>query len=323
LGMPSCMAYFTNLTEPKNRGHYGGLIMLVSGLGGILLSVFGSSSIELAAILLIVWRMFGLSFLFVPEMRHQTENKYHVSFSFVLRQRSFILYLIPWLIFSLVGYLSVPIQASVLTTETVRSLMLAENVIIGAFAVISGLLIDYVGRKRIAIIAFVLVGIEFSILGLYPEQMASWIIYTVLDGTVWGTLYVLFVVSIWGDLSQDASTDKYYAIGILPFFLSKYLQLVLANYVAQAVSKYALFSFVAFFLFLAVLPLVYAPETLPEKLMKDRDLKNYVEKAQKIVQKGEGKKHKQKNILKKEQDAKQEENNEQYDKARELAEKYY
>jgi MFS family permease len=201
--------------------------------------------------------------------------------------------------------------------------MLAENVIIGAFAVISGLLIDYVGRKRIAIIAFVLVGIEFSILGLYPEQMASWIIYTVLDGTVWGTLYVLFVVSIWGDLSQDASTDKYYAIGILPFFLSKYLQLVLANYVAQAVSKYALFSFVAFFLFLAVLPLVYAPETLPEKLMKDRDLKNYVEKAQKIVQKGEGKKHKQKNILKKEQDAKQEENNEQYDKAKELAEKYY
>jgi hypothetical protein len=42
------------------------------------------------------------------------------------------------------------------------------------------------------------------------------------------------------------------------------------------------FSFASFFLFLAVIPLMYAPETLPEKTIKDRELKSYLEKAQKV-----------------------------------------
>jgi hypothetical protein len=36
---------------------------------------------------------------------------------------------------------------------------------------------------------------------------------------------------------------------------------------------------------LAVLPLMYAPETLPEKNIRDRELKIYVEKAQQIKEK--------------------------------------
>ncbi|MCL4429888.1 MAG: MFS transporter [Chloroflexi bacterium] len=285
LGMPSCMAYFTDLTEAKNRGHYGGLIMLFSGLGGITLGVLGGGNIESTAAVLIVWRAIGLAFVFRTDFQEKNVEKREVSFAFVLKQRAFMLYLIPWLMFSLVGYLSVPIQSTVLTIDTIRSLVLVESIIIGIFSIISGFLIDVGGRKRIAIIAFVLVGIEFAILGLSSGQMLSWVIYTVLDGIVWGILYVLFVLSIWGDLGQNASTDKYYAIGILPFFLSKYLQLVIGGYVAANIRPYMLFSFTAFFLFLAVLPLVYAPETLPEKVMKDRDLKSYVENAKKKVQK--------------------------------------
>ena len=75
----------------------------------------------------------------------------------------------------------------------------------------------------------------------------------------------------------------------MPFFISKYLQLILGNYVTSGILPEALFSFIAFFLFLAVLPLVYAPETLPAKTMKDRELKNYIEKAKKIAQKEEEK----------------------------------
>ena len=46
-----------------------------------------------------------------------------------------------------------------------------------------------------------------------------------------------------------------------------------------------IFSFASVFLFLAVLPLIYAPETLPEKIMKDRDLKSYIENAKKKAEK--------------------------------------
>lgn len=45
------------------------------------------------------------------------------------------------------------------------------------------------------------------------------------------------------------------------------------------------FPFASFFLFIAVLPLFYAPETLPEKIMKKRELTIYVEKAQEIAEK--------------------------------------
>jgi MFS family permease len=320
LGIPSCMSLFTDLTETKNRGRYSGLVMVVSGIGGVLLSVF-SQNLQVAAITLILWRMLGLSFVFINPPS-KTEPKNPQSFSYVLKQKSFILYLVPWLMFSLVGYLSVPVQSTiaVLTPDLLRMIILIENVIMGIFAVISGIIIDIVGRKRIAIIAFVIVGIEFSILGIYPEELLSWVIYTVLDGVVWGSLYVLFVGSIWGDLSQGSSTEKYYAIGILPFFLSKYLSLVLANYVAASVSKYALFSFTAFFLFLGILPLIYAPETLPEKQMKDRELKNYIEKAQKIAQKNE---EINKKPDKETNGSNNEESSEEYKRATELAEKYY
>lgn len=74
-------------------------------------------------------------------------------------------------------------------------------------------------------------------------------------------------------------------------------------------------------MFLAVLPLVYAPETLPEKHMKERELKNYLDKAKKIASKESEKKPKQE----KETEAieAKEENRKDQDEARKLAEKYY
>jgi hypothetical protein len=88
-----------------------------------------------------------------------------------------------------------------------------------------------------------------------------------------------------------------------------------------------LFSFIAFFLFIAVLPLVYAPETLPEKTMKDRDLKSYIDKAMKKAQVQEEKQ--QKTVQKRSQEcdakfpAEAEDDTEKYEKAKQLAEKYY
>jgi F0F1-type ATP synthase membrane subunit b/b' len=45
------------------------------------------------------------------------------------------------------------------------------------------------------------------------------------------------------------------------------------------------FSLAAFFLFLAVVPLMYAPETLPEKKVRERELRDYLEKAKKTKEK--------------------------------------
>ena len=131
-------------------------------------------------------------------------------------------------------------------------------------------------------------------------------------------------MAIWGDLSYSASSDKYYAIGVIPFFASKFLELT----VGADISKYLgasseLFSFGAFFLFLAVLPLIYAPETLPEKSIKDRDLKSYIEKARKTALKEEEKNQKKKEKTNEESEDEKVDSNDAYSEARKLAEKYY
>lgn len=325
LGMPNCMEHFRRLTTTENRGRYGGIIMLISGLGLFSLAITDVGNIELNALILIVWRLAGFAFLLLPvSIKKPDEIGRNVSYGFVLNQRSFIMYLLPWILFSLVNYLSTPVQFSILGEAQVKFLLIIENALVGSFAVIGGFLADYFGRKRTAISGFVMLGLGFSVLGLFPNELASWYFYTVVDGVAWGILYVVFVISIWGDLSYDSPSDKYYAIGVLPFFISKFLQLVMGNIVAAFISPYALFSFTAFFLFIAVLPLAYAPETLSEKQMEDRELRNYLEKAQKFVQKEDEKNQKKQAKKNPEQsDGKKEENNEEYDEARKLAEKYY
>jgi len=113
----------------------------------------------------------------------------------------------------------------------------------------------------------------------------------IVDGIAWGLLLVLFVLVLWSDLSYGSTSDKYYALGILPFFASRFLEITIGRDIINIFNenRAALFSLTAFFLFLAVLPLVYAPETLPEKTIKKREMKSYVEKAQREAAKAQKK----------------------------------
>jgi Sec-independent protein translocase protein TatA len=85
------------------------------------------------------------------------------------------------------------------------------------------------------------------------------------------------------------------------------------------------FSLAGFFLFLAILPLLYAPETLSETTMKDRELKNYIKKAQKEVAKAQNKEDESNECENKDEKDSVEftVNQEDDEQARELAEKYY
>jgi hypothetical protein len=67
---------------------------------------------------------------------------------------------------------------------------------------------------------------------------------------------------------------------------------------------------------------MYAPETLPEKTMKDRELKNYIEKAKKEAEKAQ--KKEEENAQTENGDAEVEfEVNQDYEEALKEAEKYY
>jgi len=57
----------------------------------------------------------------------------------------------------------------------------------------------------------------------------------------------------------------------------------------ELISPYTAFSLASFFLFMAVLPLLYAPETLPEKKIELRRLRKFADDAKKAKEKYERK----------------------------------
>jgi MFS family permease len=286
LGLPICMKYYTECTATETRARFSGIIFFLSILGMLSITAIENINIVPNVLILAIWRAMGLVvFLSLKPPEKLGDQSRGISFISILENRQFLFYFVPWLMFSLVNYLSLPVQLVNFDENSLRFLTLVESVLISCFALISGFLSDFLGRKRMVIAGFILFGLGYAILGIYPKALSSWYIYMVADGIAWGIFHTLFVLTLWGDLSYGNASDKYYAIGGQPLLLSNFLRFILAPYIAVAVPDYAIFSFAALFLFLAVLPLVYASETLPEKTMKERELKSYIEKAKKAKEK--------------------------------------
>ncbi len=95
----------------------------------------------------------------------------------------------------------------------------------------------------------------------------------------------MFTIVIWGELARFG-TEKYYAVGEAPFFLTQLVYLLFAPYMTL-ISETSAFSLAAFFLFIAIIPLLYVHETLPEKKIQQRQLKIYTEEALKLKEKVE------------------------------------
>ncbi len=330
IGMPACMGYFTNTTPIEKRGRMSGMVILTFMLGMVIMTFLPYNILVVGGILA-VWRLSSLLVFRLKPFKQSrsfesTQKEKIPAYKTILNQRAFIFYLVPWVMFSLVNYLTTPIQSELVVGQVPTYLMLLQNVSMGLFGVIGGFLLDRNGRRWVAVAGFVMIGIGTSIIAVFPKDPISWYICSVAGGISWGFLFIVFVLTIWGDLGGDYKSDKYYALGVAPFFASQFLATALGTYIADAVQPYALFSFTALFLFVAVLPLFLAPETLPEKAMKDRDLKSYLDKAQKIVQKEYEKNSKKETREKQEEPKESEEEIEdslELVEAQKLAEKYY
>ena len=198
-----------------------------------------------------------------------------------------------------------------------------EFILGGISAVIFGFFADSKGRKRLAVAGFALLGLGYAVLSLTVPNIYGWSFYTFVDGITWGSFVMLFVFTIWGDIAEGRSSERIYAIAIVPYLLSSLIRLAFKEYLVALIGdNYALiFSFFSFFLFIAVLPLVLAPETLSDQTIKNNELKSYVEKAQKQVSKI--KKKKSESEEENSTESESEEQSDEIKKAQELAEKYY
>ena len=290
LGFPSCLAYFGDYNIGENRGWLAGITFFASGLCILFIGlILNFSTLVVGALILAAWRGIGL-FLFLlarSKQDYRKENTIEVSYRSVLLDRSFLLYLVPWIMFCVTNFLERPVVNIFFGEEFASFVPIAEYGIGGFVALIGGWFADSVGRKRIVIVGFIMLGIGYALLGLF-QSILSWYLYIVLDGVAWGIFSLMFYLVIWSELAGNRIKEKYYLIGVLPFLISSYIQIIFTPY-AKLIDVSAAFSLASFFLFLAVLPLVYAPETLPERKIKLRQLRKYVEKAKKVKEKHEEK----------------------------------
>lgn len=285
IGMPVCMGYYADSTVIENRSRLGGIIFLFSGLGFFLLSSIGVGDVLTNVLILATWRGAGAIILFIlkPDER-PIENQVKTSYTSVLSNRPFLLYFLPWCMFSLVNYMAIPVL-SPLFGEFAQVFSIIEYAIVGVSAVAFGFFADIFGRKRLAIMGFAMLGLGYAALGIFPQNMFCWYLYTILDGIAWGSFYTIFVATLWGDLAVNQSSERYYAIGSLPYVFSNLIRISIGSYVAEAVPVSAVFSFTSIFLFLAIMPLIYTVETLPEKTIQEREIKRYIVKAKKAKKK--------------------------------------
>ncbi len=275
--MPSALSYFADLTLIENRGRIGSFIFFASNLGVVPIAVV-LTGLDLITnfLILTAWRSLGLIIfaLFKPTDKSPKETKKNSSFFSILQDRSLMLYLLPWVMFTFIDRLLRPFFGP----------SLFEAVIGSVAVLIGGFLCDTIGRKRVVVYGFVMLGVAYAIVGIAPTLEISRYLYSILDGFAAGMLIITFLLTLWGDLSQSGTKEKYYAIGSLPLFATSLVPVFSSAYI-HLIPASAVFSVASFFLFMAVLPLMYAPETLPEKKIRLRQLQNYAEKAKKLREK--------------------------------------
>jgi hypothetical protein len=333
LGLPVFMGYYSASTETENRGRTSGIIVFLMGLFVVLLLITSGYDATRTTIVLAVWRTFGLvSLIFLNPPDLKINKKEKTTYKGLIKSYSILLYFLPWLLFSLVNnFAYVILDNSGYATDITGLSNNVENIIVAITAIFSGFLADYIGRKRLMLFGFALIGLGYAALGLLPtHSMQGWWFYIFADGVAWGTFTTLFMLTIWGDLADKRDSEKFYLIGFIPYLLSNFIKVSTGQFMTEMMLG-TVFSFASFFLFAAVLPLYLAPETLAEKAMKDRNLKSYLDKAQKMAEKEVAKNRKStdediQEVVQEKQDeteSSEQKNSQEYDEAKKLAEQYY
>jgi len=286
LDIPSCLAHFADFSLIENRGRLGSIAFFsIQTLTVLIYVPISGSGISVSLLILALWRALGLiSALLYKPKKEMTERKSVESLLSISKNRSFALYFIPWFLFAIVEFVETPLLERFFGTELFSSYSLLGIIVVGITALVGGLLCDFRGRKITSIVGFVVLGAGYAVLSLFSGAWFSFVLYMILDGVAWGLLYVAFIFVVWGDISERGDREKYYLLGGMPFLLSGLIGILTRPFV-EVIPIYTSFSLASLFLFLAILPLLYAPETLPEKKLEERKLKGYIEKAKKIKEK--------------------------------------
>ena len=290
LGFPSSLAFLANCTVVEERGRVAGVMFLetfaIVTLAYVVMSVF---SLGLTGIVLLAVALRSTSYLALVLDPCQKEIVRGSSWKTVFEQKNFILYLIPWMMFNIASGLIAFVWTWLPQSPNYQDYQTALRIgntlhflMPGIFAVISGVVADRFGRKQPIILGMIMLGVSFAFLGLATSPL-SVLIYLTFSGIAWGFLVVVYA-AVPGDIAFPGSEEKYYVLSnVIPFITLLSLP-GLADFLGAGIPAVALSSVLSIIIFIAIIPVLRATETLPETKIRERKLKEHIRKVGELVE---------------------------------------
>lgn len=233
IGIPTCFFFFANQANNEGRGKAGAVTYFLIQLLSVAILVFTNGmGVEYTFLALAVWRLFGVGgILFYQPLQTPPEERSTSNFS-LIKERTFALYFVSWLLFALINSIEAPVVQGFLGSSY-NNYLVAATLISCFTALIGGVLCDLKGRKLVGILGFIILGVGYALLSFLSGKSyegVGQLLYTICDGTAWGLLYVTFIFVVWGDLSEGRIREKYYLWGSMPFLASSFISILVSPF---------------------------------------------------------------------------------------------
>jgi MFS family permease len=244
------------------------LVIIPSALG------FGVT----AVVILFLVRLTGFSALFIDPINR--EHGKISSWKVILTEKKFYYYILPWLLVNIADGLRLLIWGNFQQFSDYNDILMLGYYVrylgVGFFGFIAGVVADRVGRKKPIYVALFLMAISFAFLGYIST--ISMLLFLIISGVGWSFLFVVYF-SVFGDIASKHSKERYYALGwIAPIaILMGFSSLTGVFQIDAPVEVVSIF--LSIVIFLSIIPVFFAQETLPESSLRARNLKEYLKKV--------------------------------------------
>jgi len=287
LGFPLIHSLIIDNTPIEERCRLLGFIVFISiivFLVSFIVSTLFLFTLNQFFVLIIILQLSGLlSLNYMDLLNFYKPTKSHHFFETV-SSKKFLLYFIPWLMFSFSNSAAILVVSATTHSEIILAFtQIVKFLTSSIFLIISGILADKYGRKLPLLIGFVMLGLTFA---LYPflQNPIIYIFATMISGIAWSSILVSYLFVILGDLSPEGSRDKYYSLGVITSMFFEFFAIFIIGYYEYYIPTGIGSSILSVSLFLSVIPLLYAPETLPQEKMENRKINDYLNRVMKILE---------------------------------------
>ena len=291
LGLPCSTAFIAECTVAEERARVSGIILFLSfilaAIAAFVASSIGSGIISLLLIGALLRSTSFFAFIF-NECESGKER-------IVMRHnqtiyKNFAYYLIPWVLINIASTIAINLIPNhpdySWAIDTGSKLRLG---IIAISALLVGSVADRFGRKPPLLIGLTMLVISSFIISFAMSPTTAFI-FLAISGFSWGSFFAIFL-SVPGDLAIFSLREKFYFLSTgLPiailFFTSPFLGGPGSGSISSLPASVP--QILGFILFISLIPLFFAKESLPESKMKARRLKDYLKKVRQVI--GETKK---------------------------------